>query len=616
MTPDASAYEQEFERSRLKELGRYAMTFDEPEPAFDSAVDLLCHLCSVPLGGISVVDSDTVWLKARHGVELSRVARSVSFCTLAIQSGEDLFRVPDTALDPRFQSHPMVREAPHVRYYAAVPLFGQSGFAIGTLWVMDVKPNALDKRGEDALRMIASHVVTLLDARYLSDRLRLYNRAGFLRQMRDRMMGVSRNESVVGCVNIRGLRTINDTYGHAAGDLAIEEVARHLRAWRDEAQGSKVSSPVAANLEGGNFALMVAGAGARANVARLVDSLRRCAIKLNGQWIQVITTVSLIDCRGEAPDAPAVLDRALLIVREAPNSGICVLHDKGTTTAGSDEGLAVDLRAALAGQPSGGRLETQFQPIFDVAQGGLAGFEALLRWEHPTLGAVPPSRFLPLAERIGVLYQLDLYSFSSMCRVLAAWTDAGRAPPGMSINIARATVLAPSLGEALLAVAGEYGLSPRGIELEITAAGLVDPESLVDRVVALRSAGFSIAIDDFGTGMSNLDSLNTLPCDTLKIDRRFVGGLAFDGKAAGLYRLLIGIAGVLGVRLICIGAQTRDDTEWLAANGARLIQGWYFAGALSAEDAGRLLDRTMPDAEPLPSSSPVELHHWINRVSA
>ncbi len=172
------------------------------------------------------------------------------------------------------------------------------------------------------------------------------------------------------------------------------------------------------------------------------------------------------------------------------------------------------------------------------------------------------------------------------------------------------------LGDALLAVAEEYGLSPKGIELEITAAGLVDPESLVERVAALRAAGFSIAIDDFGTGMSNLDSLNTLPCDTLKIDRRFAVGLACDGKAAGLYRLLIGIAGVLGVRLICIGAQTREDTEWLAANGGCLIQGWYFAGALTAEDAGRLLDRTTVEAEPPASRSPAELHHWIDQVPA
>lgn len=607
MTTDWPDYEQ----ARLDELTRYAMTFDEPEPAFDSAVELLCRLCSVPLGGISVVDRDTVWLKARHGVELSCVARSVSFCTVAIESGGDLFIVPDTALDPRFQDHPLVSDPPHVRYYAATPLVSQAGFPIGTLWVMDTVPNALDERQEELLRMVGSHVASLLDARYLSGNLKLYNRWGFLRQMRDRLGAQNREHLAVGCVNIRGLRYLNDAYGHAAGDLAIEAVARHLRMWRDELPGPDLGRPVVAHLEGGNFALMVTGANARAGVVGLVDGLRRCSIRLGDQPVQVVTTVSLVDCPAEAPVAAALLDRAALIAREAPNSGICVLHDGGVALVGDEDRLAIDLRTALAGKHTGGKLETHFQPILDISRTRLEGFETLLRWDHPSLGCLTPDRFVPLAERIGAAYQLDLFAFDSMCRALSAWRSAGLAPPLVSINIARATLLAASLSGALLAIAGENEITPDRIELEISAAGVVDSRSMIDRVKALRAAGFSIAIDDFGTGMSNLDSLNKLPCDTLKVDRQFVDGVASDPKTAKLCRLLIDAAAALGIRLICIGAQAEEDAHWLAANDVRLIQGWYFAEALPEEDAGDLIRRRAPRTGPSVDGNVTVLHRWM-----
>jgi len=600
----------DYEQSRLEELGRYAMTFDEPEPAFDSVVELLCHICAVPFGGISIVDKDTVWLKARQGVELCSVARSVSFCTIAIESGDDLFLIPDTAADPRFQTHPLVKDAPNVRYYAATPLISQAGFAIGTLWVMDLKPHALDGKRLDLLRMVGSHVESLLDARYLSGSLKLYSRSGFLRQVRDRLNGAERERLAIGCVNIRGLRYLNDIYGYAAGDLAIEEVARHIRMWQDELADSPCK-PLVAHLEGGNFSLLVAGAGARNAVSELVDSLRRCAVRLGDQPMQVITTVSLIDCPDDGPVAPALLDRAVLIAREAPNSGICVLHDGAVTQIGDDDRLAADLRAALAGKPEGGRLEVNFQPIFDVAMAELTGFETLLRWDHPSLGPLPPERFVPLAERIGAAYQLDLYAFTSMCQALEGWVAAGLAPPLMSVNIARATLLADSLGSALLSIAADHGIAPDGVELEISAAGLIESRAMIDRVEALRAAGFSIAIDDFGTGMSNLDSLNRLPFDTVKIDRQFVDGVAAAPKTAELCRLMVETAMALGVRLICIGAQAGEDAFWLADNGVRLIQGWHFAEALRDEDAESLIRQAAPKAAPSANSNVIVLHRWI-----
>jgi len=601
----------DYEQSRQEELGRYAMTFDEPEPAFDSVVELLCHICAVPFGGISIVDQDTVWLKARQGVELCSVARSVSFCTIAIESGHDLFLVPDTAADPRFQTHPLVKDAPHVRYYAATPLVSQAGFAIGTLWVMDTKPNALGQKQLDLLRMVGSHAESLLDARYLSGGLKLYNRSGFLRQVRDRLNGPGHERLAIGCVNIRGLRYLNDVYGYAAGDLAIEEVARHLRLWWDEAAETASGRPVAAHLEGGNFALLVAGAGARNSVSELVDSLRRCSVRLDEQPMQVITTVSLLDCPDDGPVAPALLDRAVLIAREAPNSGICVLHDGAVNSAGDDDGLGADLRAALAGKADGGLLEVNFQPVFDLAMAELTGFETLLRWDHPSLGPLPPERFVQLAEHIGAAYQLDLYAFTSMCQSVAYWTESGLNPPLMSVNIARATLLADSLPSALLSITAEYGIGPDTIELEISAGGLIESRAMIDRVEALRTAGFSIAIDDFGTGLSNLDTLNRLPFDTVKIDRQFVDGVAFNSKTAELCRLMIETALALGVRLVCIGAQAGEDAHWLADNGVRLVQGWHFSEALRDEEAEGLIRQAAPPPAPSANNNVIVLHRWI-----
>lgn len=623
MTPDvnpgsALAEERRIEQTRLDELSRYAITFDEPEPAFDSAVDLVRHLTGAPLAGISIVDNETVWLKSRQGVDMCSVARSVSFCTIAIQADGDLFLVPDTRDDPRFKDHPLVLDAPHVRSYAAAPLHSQNGHAIGTLWLMDTRPNALDPMRQAVLRMMATHVVTLLDMRYLSGELRLRNRAGFVRQMRDRMANTDRGALVVGSVNLRGLRHINDAYGHEAGDLAIGEVARQLRAWGDAGQPD---APLTGHLEGGNFAFLLQGEESRANAASLTDALRHASIPVGDQRLPVVATVSLVDCADMPPNTPALLDRAVLIAREAPNSGVSALIDQRDLAASSGGELAMDLQAVLAGNPSGGRLEVHYQPTFDIAQARLVGFEALSRWWHPSQGMISPGHFLPLAERMGALYQLDLHAFTQVCRTIAAWTAEGHPPPRISTNLARATLLVPDLCDTLTGIAANHGVSPQSIELEITEAGVVEQRALIGRVRDLRAAGFSIAIDDFGTGMSNVASLHELPCDTLKIDRRFVTGLANDPKAAALCRLLLGVAAALDVRVVCEGVEAESDAFWLHANGATLIQGWYFAKALTPEQAARMNQRhalgdflAQTDAAPQTTRALAALRQRVNGV--
>jgi EAL domain-containing protein (putative c-di-GMP-specific phosphodiesterase class I) len=232
-----------------------------------------------------------------------------------------------------------------------------------------------------------------------------------------------------------------------------------------------------------------------------------------------------------------------------------------------------------------------YQPQVDVDSGRIVGLEALVRWRHPTRGIVAPTRFIPAAEKSGLIVALGRWVMREACAQTKRWLDAGIAPPSVAVNVSAVQFKMPlELQSDIAAVLADSGLPARRLELELTESALMQASrERNDVLTQLRRAGHRITIDDFGTGYSSLDYLRRYPVDRIKIPDSFVAdiGLAKGGDA--IVRATLGLARELGMEVVVEGVETAKQLELLHAWGCHIVQGYYFARPLSVADATALL---------------------------
>jgi EAL domain-containing protein (putative c-di-GMP-specific phosphodiesterase class I) len=261
-------------------------------------------------------------------------------------------------------------------------------------------------------------------------------------------------------------------------------------------------------------------------------------------------------------------------------------------------GLALDRDLRHAAAKRG--LEVHFQPIIDLRSGEVAAAEALVRWNHPEHGPIPPSVFIPTAEATGAISAISDLVMTTVAENLAEWNAEGLLPPGarIAVNISAAEFARRGFVERIAATLDRSGVSPSQIELEITETLLMsDLETTATRLSALDELGFLVALDDFGTGYSSLSYLHSLPLHTLKVDRCFVGDLS-DGRSETITRAILSLAHGLGIVAVGEGVETDEQRSFLLDAGCDLVQGYFYAPPLPRpafeqflRDQGRTSDR-------------------------
>jgi EAL domain-containing protein (putative c-di-GMP-specific phosphodiesterase class I) len=251
----------------------------------------------------------------------------------------------------------------------------------------------------------------------------------------------------------------------------------------------------------------------------------------------------------------------------------------------------IDLENDLRRGIERGELRLHYQPMIDLAADRVVGFEALVRWQHPLRGLIPPLSFVPLAEETGLILPLGRWVLENACRQARIWRDARPdAPPlSMSVNLSARQFAQPELVDEVQAILEETGLDPSCLEIEITESILMDQSEAGIRTLRdLRAIGVRLVLDDFGTGYSSLSYLKHLPLDTIKIDRTFVAGL--DGETdRSIVDAVISLAHGLRIGIVAEGIETESQFELLRDMGCDLGQGYLFARPLPAVEAGRLL---------------------------
>src|SRR5690606_5770320 len=237
-------------------------------------------------------------------------------------------------------------------------------------------------------------------------------------------------------------------------------------------------------------------------------------------------------------------------------------------------------------------LDVHYQPQFDTASRKLRGMEALARWTDPELGVISPGDFIPVAEATGLIEVLGEYVLERACQDGRRWLQDGHPPITVSVNVSASQLRFGRFASVLPRTLERTGFPARQLEIEITESSYIEREEEVTPLLhKLREMGVSIAIDDFGTGYSSLAYLRDMPCDYIKIDRSFITDIPHDAKQCNLTSAIIGLAKSMSFKVVAEGVETKEQLDFLAAQGCDLVQGYYFAPALPKNELEALLER-------------------------
>lgn len=448
--------------------------------------------------------------------------------------------------------------------------------AVGT--VQDISER---KQAEERLAHCAHH-----DA--LTD---LPNRTLFAANLDKALDRARRHRRRVGLLllDLDRFKLINDTLGHTTGDQLLQEVAhRLLRCARAE--------DTVARLGGDEFAIIVNDLSqpheATPIATKIIEAVA-APVAIEGRELRTSASVGIglfPDDADTGADLVRAADAAMYRAKARGRNTYDFYTAELSKAAAEHLAVETELRSALARN----ELRLYFQPQFDVASGGIAGVEALLRWQHPQHGLLLPDRFVSIAEESGQIDEIGAWVVDAALDQATRWGAEGLSPPRIAINVSGRQILYDHVAESVVDALRRHGPLPAGVhlELEITESVLLSFDRSTRVLQRLKDCGVMIAIDDFGTGYSSLSQLKNLPVDTLKIDRIFVHGLpaALDNRA--IATAIIALAHSLGLHVIAEGVESADQLQFLRAQGCDEVQGYLLYPALPADAMTTLLRQT------------------------
>jgi diguanylate cyclase (GGDEF)-like protein/PAS domain S-box-containing protein len=380
-------------------------------------------------------------------------------------------------------------------------------------------------------------------------------------------------------------KNINDTLGHAAGDLVLQEAARRL-------QGILRESDTVARLGGDEFVVLVENIDEPhrgGTIAEKILASFKPPFLQEREPLVVSTSIGIATYPADGTNAEALLKSADIAMYRAKEMGrhtYCYYSPELNRHTAERLALEYALGAAL----ERGELSLYYQPRVDVLSNRITGMEALLRWWHPTLGPVPPERFIPIAEETGLILPIGYWTLRTACMQNRQWQNTGPARLRVSVNLSQRQLSDSDLLDNLRAILDDTGLEPRFLEIEITESAMMSaPDKAADIVNALDRMGISVSIDDFGTGYSSLAHLKQFPIRAVKIDRSFVQGLPADRGDSAITRAIISLAHTLECSVIAEGAETQQQYDFLREHECDSVQGYYFSAPMAAEMFGDLL---------------------------
>lgn len=602
----------QIESERLKTLCQYQILDTAPEAYFDDLTRLAAYICQTPIAAISLIDARRQWYKSKVGFIATEQARDITFCAHAILQAK-LLIVQDTLNDERFANNPFVIGDAHIRFYAGAPLITPDGFALGTLCVLDHVPRELNSEQQEALRILALQVVTQLELRrnlevleqniaerkkseeqlrhnaYHDGLTNLPNRALFIDRLGCAIKRKKRHKDYLFAVlfiDLDRFKVVNDSLGHMTGDQLLIAIAKRLKSCLR-------SEDTVARLGGDEFAILledIKDVSDAKRIAKRIQEELKLPFNLDAQEVFTSTSVGIAlgTTDYDKPedllrDADTAMYRAKALGKARYEVFDTAMHDHVVTL--------LQLETSLSRAFSRQEFRIHYQPIVLLETGRISGFEALVRWQHPTRGLLSPAEFISVAEETGAIIPIGYWVLREACLQMRSWQlQFPEKPLSISVNLSSKQFSHPDLIKCISQTLQETSLDARSLKLEITESAIMEnSESATAMMKQLRDLEVELHIDDFGTGYSSLSYLHRFPVDVLKIDRSFISRMNISDQKAEIVRTIATLARNLGIEATAEGVETAEQMAQLRLLQCKYGQGYFFSKPIDNSAAGAML---------------------------
>jgi diguanylate cyclase (GGDEF)-like protein len=503
--------------------------------------------------------------------------------------------VSDFDTERRFSPSP-IQLLHGVRSAVEVLICGPGG-TYGVVGAYSREPRRFDADSANFMQSVANTLAAFIERKATEDRLSymaqfdaltgLPNRSMYLDRLGQTLIEAERNKLAVAVlfVDIDRFKTVNDTLGHAAGDLLLVKIAERLLA------AVRLGDTIG-RLSGDEFAITLTHL-AREDHAGLVAQkiVRELAqpfvIGGHSVYVSASVGVSVSPTDGKAPDT--LLKNADTAMYRAKQSGrnACQFYLPQMQLRAT-EGLR--LESQLRGALDRGEYVLHYQPKIELASGAISGLEALLRWDCPDRGLVSPAEFISVLEEGGLIVPIGEWVIASVCGQIRQWQNAGIQVHPVAVNLSARQFRQQHLDAAIGQIVMDHGIEPCLLEFELTETILMsDAESAVETMRRIKARGMRLSLDDFGTGYSSLSYLKRFPLDALKIDRTFISDVTENPDAASIVMAIINLARSLKLKVIAKGVETPDQLLFLRRLGCNEAQGYHIARPMHADMVTRIL---------------------------
>ncbi len=422
----------------------------------------------------------------------------------------------------------------------------------------------------------------------------LASRAYFYKHVEDVIKAAQRREERFALLylDLDGFKDVNDSLGHDVGDLLLQTVAKRIHSVLRQ-------TDFVARLSGDEFCILVDNVNSEYDAS---DVAKRCLevinhpVELNQQQIRPRSSIGISYYPEDGKDLQTLLkaaDSAMYAAKAEGKHRFSFYQPELTVQAEQRLQMEEELRQGLESN----ELVLYYQPQIDLSKGRLVGVEALVRWQHPRLGLVPPNEFIGIAERIGLIKTLGDWVLRTACQQAVEWRNMGLPEFRMSVNISPIHFQDPVIVSTISHTLKTTGLCATNLELEITESVVQTTGDDLQIFENIRAMGVRIAIDDFGTGYSSLGSLKKLPIDCLKVDRMFITDMLQDPNSSILLGTIVGVAQALGHEVVAEGVETLQQVKVLSGIGCDIAQGFYFSRPVPAAEIPAFVTARFPTNE-------------------
>ena len=507
----------------------------------------------------------------------------------ARESGEPVW-IPDVTRDKNLRRAPLALKAGLHGAFAFPIRSGNAILGVMEFFSLDSRPP--DEALLQCTRAIGSQIGLFISRRRAEDRIRhlahydeltgLANRNMFTQCLGHALAQARRNETQLAIlfIDLDRFKNVNDTLGHAAGDRLLKEVA-------DRLCGCLRESDTIGRLGGDEFVVLLEGMPQPTHSAEVAQKILATLAKpfnVDSQEFHLTASIGISTYPADSKNLESLLknaDIAMYHAKELGKNNFQFYSAQMNIHTLERLELESHLRSALRHN----EFLLHYQPKIDVKNRRVIGMEALVRWQHPTKGLIPPMQFIPMAEETGLIVPIGEWVLRTACARNKAWQEQGLPPLCVAVNLSARQFTNELLVQNVLRVLNETGLEAAFLELEITESMVMhDPEHAVEQLKRLKAIGIRISMDDFGTGYSSLSYLKRFPIDSVKIDRSFINGLPLDADDVAITQAIIAMAHGLKLKVIAEGTETGEQFSFLRDHGCDELQGYYFSKPLPEDE--------------------------------